>query len=138
MFEGNDQFDAFRDKLNAKGVYLRFLWEARSGVNRRRKGSPPRDITKAQWNNWPDVALVTFIVIGESERFGTGPCPVEKTAIGTAILVDYGLDGLGIWTETPTNSLDDDVARILGMAVALPNEEPPCGHIGCGAVCGEG
>lgn len=116
MFEGNTQFEAFRDKLNARGVMLRVMWEARSGVNRRRRGNPARGVSRNQWNNSPDVALVSFSLVGESPRLGTGPATADKLAIGTAILVDYGLDGLGIWTEPATNSIDDDVALIIGEA----------------------
>lgn len=118
MFEGNKQFEAFRDKLNASGVYLLFMWDACSGIERRDSRPVPAGLTTRQWGalgtKRPDVAMVTFCRVGKSDRLATGECPVEKLAVGSAILIDYGDDGFDVWLQPGTNSIDDDVAAILG------------------------
>lgn len=111
MFEGNKSFEAFRDRLEAKGVFLRCMWEANSGVERRDNRKPPVGSTHRErplGKGRPDVALYAF--------YG------ERTEIGTAVLVDYGEDGLGIWPESRTNSIDDDVSYIIegGTKPAAP------------------
>ena len=119
MFEGNKSFEAFRDKLNASGVMLRFMWEACSGIERRDSRPPPRGFTTRSWGalgkKRPDIAMVSFCLVGKSEPFGTGECPVDKLAVYTAILTDYGDDGMGVWLESRTNSIGADVAAILGI-----------------------
>ena len=112
MFEHNKPFEQFRDKLNARGVFLRFMWEACSGIKRRDNSQPPAGVTKRQWGELgtkrPDVAMVSF--------YG------ERTAVGTAILVDYGEDGFGVWFEPKTNNIDDAVAAIIGCAPKSASE----------------
>src|ERR1700676_5322368 len=105
MLEGNKQFEAFRDKLNANGVMLRCMWEAHAGIAKR-EGPPPRGISAAVWRKFPDVACYSLCIVGESSRLGTGPCPGDKLANHTIVVTDYGLeDGFGLWTQAPTNKI---------------------------------
>lgn len=87
MFEHNKPFAEFRDKLKARGVGMLVAWET--------KRSPQ--------STQPDVALIIFT----GEGFAT--------AIKSAVLVDYGSTrGYGIWMESMTHNIDEDVRRIVG------------------------
>jgi hypothetical protein len=101
MFEDNKPWQRFRDKLTARGVIMRCMWKAHAGVWH---GISPdgRRVADKRRN---DVALYAFI--------GKDFSPAEATAI----MVDYGpRDGFGLWFEARTNSIDEDVARIVGSA----------------------
>lgn len=105
MFEGNESFKEFRDKLNARGVLLRCLWEAHAGVWRGGSADSVRGADKRRH----DVALYTFV--------STKPEITVPSRYATAVLIDYGpRDGFGLFYPAQTNLIDDDVNAICGDA----------------------
>jgi hypothetical protein len=85
MFEDNKQFQTFRTKLSEAGVSFRVLWEAKRS---------PR-------SQYADVAFVSFVGNGFSPK------------VGTAIIINYGKDGYGLYTDAEQGlAIDSDVAYI--------------------------
>ena len=83
----NERWNAFLDRLNKNGVFLRCLWSTKTNP----------DMCK-----YDDVVM--YAVVG-----GRG---------GTIVCQDYGADGFGIWHESETISLDDDVLRLITPRVS--------------------
>lgn len=94
MVNENERWDNFVGKLNEKGVHVQWAWEARrdgktiQSAGYRRKARPA------------DVGMVLF----SGEGF--------QPSVLCAVVLDYGKDGFGIFTDGPTNNIDDDVTRI--------------------------
>ena len=84
MFDDCPRFQDFRRKLESEGVTIKLGWIGKT-VTRERD----------------DLAHVTF----HSEA---GP------AVRDAMIRSYGEDGFSIYLGTETNSMDDDVRRIVG------------------------
>jgi hypothetical protein len=85
MFEDNKQFQAFRTKLSEAGVSFRVLWEAKRS---------PR-------SRYADVAFLSFVGNGFSPK------------VGSAIVINYGKDGYGLYTGAKSDlTIDGDVSYI--------------------------
>lgn len=94
MMNDNKRFDEFVKQLNARGVHIQWMWEAR------------RDGRKPSWPKHPaDVGMIAFT--------GNGFQP----SVLVAVVVEYDHDGFGLFIDGPTNSIADDVERI-----ATPNK----------------
>jgi hypothetical protein len=89
----NDRFDQFRSKLEAKGVILKMMWEAKS---------------ERHQNSRKKYDVACYAVVGAP----------DGGYRGTIMVVSYGDDGFATYWEPGSASMDADVARIMGKEQA--------------------
>lgn len=93
----NERFVAFRNALESKGLALKVLWSCNNGS---------LDFDTGKRFKYDNVFM--FAVCGRLAGD-------KQPKVATVIVQDYGgKNGIGLWFDTVSNSLDDDIAFVTG------------------------